>query len=108
MSGSYGQSGDQNQGSDNCSIISSNISQAVVIDFFFFIFDLAGYDQSQSNRGQFSDNTSASGGRRPKDFQSSGGQSDTQGYGGGAYDGGDQCVSFFLHALIRNAEIDLS
>lgn len=95
----------------------------VVRLFFMYVitwrltFYIAGYRQSQSNRGQSNDtygsNTQDSNGSgRTKDSQSSGGyggQGDTQGsqgsqgYGGGAYGGGDQCKFpiLWLRMLIK-------
>ena len=95
MSDNYGQSGYQNQGSDDCSIIPP-VYLIPATDLRF----IAGYNQSQSNRGQSNDNygSNQSGGRTQKS-QSSGGYGgqggDTQGYGGGAYGGGDQCIPSF-------------
>ena len=73
---------------------------------------IAGYDQSQSNRGDEYRNkgfSSSGGGGRTKNSQSSGGYGgqggDTQGYGGGAYGGGDQCIPSFPEVLAWNTEM---
>lgn len=107
MSGNYGQSGYQNQGSDDCSIIPP-VYLIPTIDLRF----IAGYDQSQSNRGQSNDNYGSNqgfnsdSGDRSNKSQSRGGYGgqggDTQGYGGG---GGDQCIPSFPEFLAWNAEI---
>ena len=68
---------------------------------------IAGYDQSQSNRGQSKDDygrNQGGGGDRTRNTQSSGGYGqggDTQGYRGG----GDQCIPSFPEFLAWNAEI---
>ena len=103
MSGNYGQS---YQGSDDCSIIPTVYLICRQIDLYF----IAGYDQSQSNRGDdYGRNKGLGSGGRTKTSQSSGGYGsqggDTQGYGGGAYGGGDQCIPSFFEILAWNTEM---
>lgn len=95
MSGNYGQSGYQNQGSDDCSIISP-IYLTPAIDLLHNF--IAAFDQS--NRGQSNDDYGSN--RNPQSSGGYGGQGfDTQ----KAYGGGDQCIPSFPEFLAWNAEM---
>lgn len=106
MSGNYGQSGYQNQGSDDCSFISPIYLTTAIDPSSHFIAD---FNQSQFNRGQSDDdygsnNQGLNGGKKSQSSGRYGGQGgDTQ----GAYGGGDQCIPSFPGFLAWNAEMTL-